>query len=128
MEEQSKKKRVWMSNFAQKLFLERFNSTTKLFVTGTDLDEYGKLILKLRGLPEVVTCEQMAILSYVLLLHSGDFRLKHLDEMFNDYIRSCDDCLTMPNFISTLTSMANFSADNIDWTENEWHGYLATLL
>lgn len=125
MEEQTKKKKIWMTNFAQRLFLERFNSTTNLFLTETDLDEYGKQILKLKGLPELVTCKQMAVLTYILLFHPGDIRFKNLDELFNTYIRTCNDCLTLPNLITTLTSMANFFTDNFNRTKNEWNGYLA---
>jgi len=117
VEEKSKKKKVWTSHFAQKLNLEWFNSMTHLYVNGTDFDVYGKLILKLKGLPEFINFEQMAILAYILALNPSNLegsRLKYFDDLFNKYIRSCDNCLTLPVFIHTLTSMANFSSDNFN--------------
>lgn len=116
--EDQPKKKVWMSSFAQKLFLDRFNSKTGLFVNGTDLDTYGRLILKLKGLHEASSYEQKAILAYILLFYphnSNNF--KYLEEMFDNSIETCDDNLTLSALIATLTRMANFCTDNIVWNE-----------
>jgi hypothetical protein len=112
------KKKVWISNFSQKLFLERFNSCTNLFSPGADLDEYGRLILKLKALPELPLYEQKAIMAYTLLFHRKDSDGSLItDDLFNNYIRSCDDCLNLRSLINILTAMVQFCDDNIDWNE-----------
>ena len=60
-------KKVWMNNFMQKLHLEKFNSITNLFCPDVDLDQYARLINKLKGLPALVSIEQKAILSFIIL-------------------------------------------------------------
>jgi len=117
-----KKKKVWMNNFAQRVVLERFNSMTNLFASGSDLDDYGKMISQLKGLAELVTPEQMAILTYTLVFNSSqsdDFVMKHLDEIFDKFVRNCDDCLTRSNLCTILKSMADFFTDNLDCMKNE---------
>ncbi len=120
--EDQPKKKVWMSNFSQKVFLDRFNSMTGLFAVGTDLDPYGRFILKLKGLQDATSCEQTALLAYILLFYPNNTNcLEDLEEMFNNSIRTCDDSLTLSNLIATLTSMVNFCTDNIIWNEIDFY-------
>lgn len=113
--EEQPKKRVWISNFAQTAFLDRLNAFTGLFTMGSDLDAYGRLILKLKGLPQILNCEQKSIFAYILLFN-GLKKDNSVENLYNS-LRTCEDCLTLTNLISTLNSMANFCSDNINLNE-----------
>lgn len=106
-----------MKNFTQNLYLERFNSASGLFNAGSDLDEYGRLIVKLKSLSELMAYEQKAILAYILLFHPGDFGSKELDETYGFYVRTSEESLPLQNLVGNLVCMANFCADNIDWSD-----------
>ncbi len=107
-----------MSNFAQKLFLDRLNSVSGLFVDESDLDYYGRLILKLKGLIEASHYEQNALLAYILLFYSYDTkRSKDLEKMFSSVFKTRGNELTLTNLVATLTKMACFCRDNIIWNE-----------
>ncbi len=121
--EEQPKKKVWMTNFAQNLHLERFNSVSRVFSPAADLDKYGRLIVKLKGTYETSTCEQTAVLAYILLFHPGsndDYAMKELDEMFGCYVRTSEDCINLSNLVAVLSGMANFCSDNIEWSDYEY--------
>jgi hypothetical protein len=121
-------KKVWMNNFLQKQHLEKFNTITNLFQPDADLDQYARLINNLKGLPALVSIEQKAILSFIILFGhdqgmavSSD--LKNVaasnETMYNNNIKTCDDCLDLSNLADTLVEMAEFCSKNIHWTTQE---------
>lgn len=117
-------KKLWMNSFLQNLYLERFNSITTLFSPGADLDHYGRLITKLKGLPELETCKQLAVLSYIILFdHDENMNLSFSIEMgklYDTCIKTCDECIPLPTLTNILLSMANFCAYNIDWNDDSY--------
>jgi len=117
--EEQPKKKFWMNNFAQNLYLETFNASTRFFCPEADLDSYGRLILKLKSLTELSTWEHKAILAFILLFHPGandpETTASELNDTFSYYIRISDDCLNLPNLINILSGMVNFCTDNIEW-------------
>jgi len=119
--EENQKKKKWVSTFMQNEFLEKFNSLTNLFKQGADLDEYGRLITKLKGLPELTSVEQKAVLAYTILFDHDEsmFEASNLDltKLFDNLIRTCEDCLNLSELSSILMGMANFCACNIDWND-----------
>ena len=117
-----------MNNFMQKLHLEKFNSITNLFCPDVDLDQYARLINKLKGLPALVSIEQKAILSFIILFgHNQQMPvhtyLKYLsvpnETMYNNNIKTCDDCLDLSDLTETLVEMAEYCAKNINWNPQE---------
>jgi hypothetical protein len=112
-------KKVWINNFDQNRYLERFNAATNIFVLGADLHEYGGFIAKLKDLPELTTFKQKAILAHIILFGSDEriTALSHLnlDLIFNDYIRSCEHCSSLFSLTENLKVMAEFCAKNIVW-------------
>jgi hypothetical protein len=118
-------KKVWMSNFLQNLHLEKLDAATGLFLPGADLDQYAKLINRLKGLPALVT-EHKAVLAFALLFdHNADVRLTSGSALvdltacsvalFDSYVKTCNDYLDLPSLSKTLIEMADFCARNVAW-------------
>jgi len=118
--EQQSKNQIWKANFAQKRFLDRFSSATGLFLPGSDLDIYGRLVQKLKALPEISSLKKNAILAYILLFYplTND---SSLEDLYNNSIKTCDNCLSLTTLISTLTSMDDFCTENIFWNESYFY-------
>ena len=115
-----------MNNFFQNLHLEKFNSITNLFCPNADLDHYGRLINRLKGLPILTSFEQKSVLSYVILFdHDKEMNLESKTELtdqsilnenlYNSRIRTCENCLDLSSLSKTLVEMAAFCAQNISW-------------
>lgn len=113
------KKNNCIVNLNQRRFLERFNAVTDLFVAEANLDNYGYFISKLRDLPELTGFQQKAIVAYTILFNSDDKMAKRrshkLNSIFNSYIRTCENCLSLSSLISNLNDMAQFCEKNIEW-------------
>jgi hypothetical protein len=118
-------KKVWMSNFLQNLHLEKLDTTTGLFLPGTDLDQYAKLINRLKGL-SALAMEHKAVLAFALLFdHNADVRLTSRSALadlsscsvalYDSHVKTCDDCLDLPGLSKTLIEMADFCARNVAW-------------
>ena len=123
-------KKAWLSNFFQNMHLEKFNSMTKLFHPGTDLDHYARLINKLHGLPTLSLSEQTSVFAFIILFdHSNDVQLAGrafiqdisiLNEtLFGRIVKTCDECVDLPTLSKNLIEMANFCAKSIDWERND---------
>ncbi len=117
MEEKPKKK-VWMSNFEQKEFLERFSIATSLFIEESDLDKYGRLITKLTGISELGTVDQQATLTYAILFHRNNGQDNgYLESIFHKDSGKLTNKFSLSALISTLEEMVHFCTDNIEWCE-----------
>lgn len=112
-------KKVWINNFDQNRYLERFNAATNLFVPGADLHEYGNCIAKLKDLPELTTFRQKAIVAHVILFSVDEsfvgWTNRNFDSIFNDFIRTCENCSSLFSLTENLKEMADFCAKNITW-------------
>jgi len=87
---------------------------------GSDLDIYGRLVQKLKALPEISSLKKNAILAYILLFYplTND---SSLEDLYNNSIKTCDNCLSLTTLISTLTSMDDFCTENIFWNESYFY-------
>ena len=71
-----------MNNFLQNMHLQKFNNIINLFSPNADLDQYARLINKLKGLPVLTSTEQKAVMSYVILFDSdNDLNLPHPEDL-----------------------------------------------
>lgn len=123
--EDQPKKKIWMNNFAQNLFLETFNSLTCLFSPEADLDEYGRLVGKLRSLSDLTSWEHNAILAFILLFQPGiNNPMKDLDATYSFYLQPSGDSLKLPNLINVLSSMVNFCTDNFEWNNFDLNNHI----
>ena len=125
------KKKVWMSNFFQKQHLEKFNSATELFFLGSDLDEYARLINRLKGVTSLTLLEEKSILTN-LILFDHDEAARLTDEalvgeilrsnrsLFEEsFVRASDDGVDITTLSATLIEMADFCAKNVHWDRRD---------
>ncbi len=110
----------WNDNLQQRLYLERFNAVTNLFLPGTNLDEYSLCVSKLKGLPELSNFKQKAAIAFTILFDCDENttignNFSNIDHIFNYYVRTCDNCISFTSFIENLKEMAKFSTRNIAW-------------
>jgi hypothetical protein len=108
-------KKVWMNNFLQNLHLQKFNEITNLFCPTADLDNYARLINKLKGLPVCTSTEQKAVLTFVVLFDSDGDTKNGYDDLYQSYIKTCEDCLDFSDLSKTLVEMTAFCSENISW-------------
>ncbi len=119
-----------MNNFLQNMHLQKFNNIINLFSPNADLDQYARLIIKLKGLPVLTSTEQKAVMSYVILFDSdNDLNLAHPEDLndlvvektdlYHASIKTCEDCLDLLTLSKTLVEMAAFCAQNISWDGEE---------
>jgi len=106
---------VLTNDFNQRLFLERFNVVTDLFLPGANLIAYSQCISKLRGLPEISNFKQKAVLAFAVLFFSDAIKGRHVECMYETYVRSCENCISLSNLASNLTEMATLSSRIIAW-------------
>ncbi len=117
MDEKPRKK-VWMTNFEQKEFLERFSIATNMFIDGADLDEYGRLITKLKSISELFMSDQQAILAFTILFNGNNWADNaYLESIFDTYVGKFSSKFSLSALTSTLKEMAHFFADNVEWGE-----------
>lgn len=112
-------KKAWTNNFQQRLYLERFNAVTELFIPGANLDEYGVCISKLKSLPELSNFRQKAVVAYTILFDCDDKTVcstnLNLNFIFDYYVRTCENCISFSSLTENLREMATFSTNNIEW-------------
>jgi len=103
----------------QMLFLERYNATMELFLPGKNLTHYSNCIAKLRGLPELGNFQQKAVLAFAVLFFTNDKNSAvyslNVESMYDSYVRSCENCISLSNLTSNLTEMAALSSKIFTW-------------
>jgi hypothetical protein len=104
-------KKSWMTSFMQKQFLEEFFKKTNIFRPTADLDLYAKLIVKLKGLPELSSLAKFAVIAYSLIDSAMVFQ-PEVVEMYNKQFRSTEEFLDHASLVGVLKSMALFFSEN----------------
>jgi len=105
-------KKSWMSNFMQKQFLEEFCQKTNFFSPNADLDYYGGLILKLKGLPEMRSLKKLAVIAFTLMDPVMVLEPEAVD-LYNTQLRPTEGLLELHGLVEVLTSMSLFCSNNI---------------
>ena len=108
--------------------LKKVNSELNLFLPGTDLDEYSRMIDQLKVLIQCRRPDLKPLLAHVLLFNADeiidiedkedldDLRLVN-DIMFDLFVRTADASFDKRDLAQLLTKMAIFCTNNIDWQE-----------
>ncbi len=108
-----------MNNFLQNLHLQKFNDITNLFCPTADLDNYARLINRLKGLPVLTSMEQKGVITFIILFDSDEDTNKHYSDLYQSYIKSCEDCLDPSDLSKILVEMAAFCSQNISWDNHD---------
>lgn len=96
-------KKSWMTSFMQKQFLEEFSKKTNIFKPSADLDLYAKLIVKLKGLPELSSSTKFAVIAFSLMD----------PDVVRQQFRSAEEFRDLASLVEVLKSMAFFFSENI---------------
>lgn len=105
-------KKSWMTSFMQKQFLEELCKKTNLFHPNADLDHYARLIVKLKGLPELNTSIKSAVIAFTLL-DPAKVANDEVVDLYNTHIRSTEESLDLSSLVDVLKSMAQFCSEFI---------------
>jgi len=105
-------KKSWVTSFMQRQFLDDLSKKTKLFGPNADLDSYAKLIVKLKGLPEINSLSKLAVIAFTLTDPSKFFKPEVLN-LYNTQIRTSEEFIDLAGLIEILQSMALFCSKNI---------------